>query len=76
VNFTGINAQPGRDSYGDGGGGGTHQPVGNQTGAKGGDGVVIIRAPKAAVSTTGSPQMTTEGSRHIYKFVGDGSITF
>jgi hypothetical protein len=38
--------------------------------------VVILSAIKAARSTTGSPTYTTSGSYHIYKFTGDGSITY
>ena len=42
----------------------------------GSSGVVIIRATIQAASTTGSPTYTTSGSFHIYKFTGDGSITY
>jgi hypothetical protein len=42
----------------------------------GGSGVVIIRSPTAASSTTGSPTITTVGSDTVYKFTGNGSITF
>jgi Putative Ig domain len=45
-------------------------------GANGGSGVVIIRATVQAASTTGSPTYNTSGSYHIYKFTGDGSITY
>jgi hypothetical protein len=38
--------------------------------------VVIIRAPQAAASTTGSPTVTTDGGDTIYTFTGSGSITF
>jgi hypothetical protein len=38
--------------------------------------VIIISAPSAAVSTTGSPSVTTSGGRTIYTFTGSGSITF
>jgi hypothetical protein len=45
-------------------------------GGNGGSGVVIIRAPQAAASTTGSPTITTDGSDTVYQFNGTGSITF
>ena len=44
--------------------------------ANGGSGVVILRALQAAASTTGSPTYTTSGSYHIYKFNGNGTITY
>jgi hypothetical protein len=37
---------------------------------------VIISAPRAAASTTGSPTVTTSGGNTIYTFTGSGSITF
>jgi hypothetical protein len=37
---------------------------------------VILRCSAAAVSTTGSPSVTTDGSATIYTFTGSGSITF
>lgn len=57
-----------------GGGGGT----GDYTlgGASGGSGVVIIRTPIAATSTTGSPTVTTSGADTIYKFTSSGTITW
>ena len=57
-----------------GGGGGSYGQF--AVGGAGGSGVVIIRALRAALSTTGSPVYTTSGSYHIYKFNNNGSITF
>jgi hypothetical protein len=42
----------------------------------GGSGVVIISAPVAAVTTTGSPTVTTSGGRTIYTFTASGTIIF
>lgn len=63
----------GTANTGGGGGGGA---AGSGNGGSGGSGVVIIRAPQAAASTTGSPTVTTDGSDTIYTFTGSGSITF
>jgi hypothetical protein len=38
--------------------------------------VVIISAPVAAAATTGSPTVSSDGSRTVYKFTGSGSIRF
>ena len=61
-----------------GGGGGGNQGIGSgaTSSGAGGSGVVIIRAPQAAVSTTGSPAVSNDGSFTVYRFTGDGSITF
>jgi hypothetical protein len=42
----------------------------------GGSGIVIIRVPQTAASTTGSPTVTTVGSDTVYTFTSSGSITF
>jgi len=58
-----------------GGGGGIYT---NGPGA-GGSGVVILRysdSLAAATSTTGSPTITVTGGYRIYRFTGNGSITF
>jgi hypothetical protein len=59
-----------------GGGGGGAQNDGSAQGAAGGSGVVIIRAPVAAASTTGSPTVTAVSGDTVYTFTGSGSITF
>jgi hypothetical protein len=38
--------------------------------------VVILRAKRQAIATTGSPTYTTFSDYHIYTFNGSGSITF
>jgi len=60
-----------------GGGGGGGDYVGSNNGA-GGSGVVIISVPIAftAVSTTGSPTVTTTATRRIYTFTGSGTFKF
>jgi hypothetical protein len=45
-------------------------------GKDGGDGVVIIRTTATALSTTGSPTVTTDGSYNIYSFTANGTIAF
>ena len=62
----------GTTNTGSGGGGGSSP----QPGGSGGSGVVIIRVAKAALSTTGSPTITTVGTDTVYTFTGTGSITF
>ncbi len=57
-----------------GGGGGVRNRY--NAGGAGGSGVVILRSLGQASSTTGSPTYTNSGSYHIYKFTGDGSITY
>ncbi len=71
----GNGAKSGSPDPGDantGGGGGA-------LGGNGGSGVVIVRyssAFRAAASTTGSPDYTVSGGFRVYKFTGNGSITF
>jgi len=59
--------------YGAGGGGNGIDGQGALPGARG---VVIIRAPAAASSTTGSPSVITQGADTVYTFTSSGSITF
>jgi hypothetical protein len=59
-----------------GGGGGNFIGCAIGNGGSGGSGIVVIRAPKTAQSTTGSPIITTQDGVTIYKFIGSGSITF
>ena len=61
-----------RDRSGNAGGGG--QGGGNPGGA-GGSGIVIIRLPQAATSTTGSPTVTTVGTDTVYTFLSNGTLT-
>lgn len=58
--------------YGAGGIGGNDEGAGT-AGLKG---VVIIRSPQAAASTTGSPSVTTVGTDTVYTFTNSGTITF
>ena len=75
----GIGGGGARDTAGGtntgGGGGAASGGAGVGLGAAGGSGVVIIRLPAAASSTTGSPTVTTSGGDTIYRFTGSGSIT-
>ena len=70
-----FNAQAGATNTGGGGGGGatTGYP------ANGGSGACFVYYSNTfdqAVSTTGSPTYTNNGTYHIYKFTGSGSISF
>ena len=67
-------ANTGSGGGGNGGSGGS--ATYNGTATAGADGVVIIRTLSSAVSTTGSPTVTTDGSYNIYKFTASGTITF
>ena len=74
------NGRPGVQYLGGGGGGlAGESGVGGTSGA-GGTGVVIIRTPGAAASTTGSPTVLRAGAGgtgdYIYKFTGNGTITW
>ena len=71
-------ATNGTDGLGGGGGGsgGTGGVGADGTPGDGGSGVVIIRTLATASATTGSPNLTTDGSYNIYTFTADGSITF
>ena len=56
-----------------GGGGGSGSDASN---GLGGSGIVIIKSAIPAVSTTGSPSVTTSGGFYIYRYTSSGSITF
>ena len=60
------------------GGGGGGQPAGSNSGGAGGDGVVILRTSKAhsTVTTSGTVTHTTDGNFNIYKFTGNGTISW
>ena len=66
---------PGATNSGDGGNGARSQNSAS-AGYAGGSGIVIVRHSKAAVSFTGSPTLTRVGSDFVYRFTGNGSITF
>ena len=74
-NGTSGGPQNGEANKGGGGGGGLDASQ-NYTATSGGSGVVIIRSPVAAASTTGSPTVTTVSGDTVYTFTGSGSITF
>lgn len=69
---------PGSANTGGGGGGGQGDDNASASviGGAGGSGVVIIRTNLPAVSTTGSPVVTTPSGYYVYKFNNSGSITF
>ena len=66
----------GTSNTGGGGGGNQGSGTGATSSGAGGSGVIIIRAPQAAASTTGSPGVSNDGIYTVYRFTGDGSITF
>ena len=74
-NSTSTAGTAGTVNTGGGGGGGPFQ----YNGGAGGSGIVVIRYPDtsaAAAATTGSPTITVSGGYRIYKWTGNGSITF
>jgi hypothetical protein len=79
--MNGISYLPGGDGaggFGAGGGGGARTGTAG-AGGNGGGGTIRISYPDNfanAVSTTGSPTLTTTGGLKIYTFTANGSITF
>jgi hypothetical protein len=77
--FGGSNrpASVGVANTGGGGGGGNWDGYGNNSGANGGSGVVILSVPTSLYSgtTTGSPTVTTSGSNTILKYTASGTYT-
>jgi len=61
---------------GGGGGGGGWSDATYKVPGNGGSGVVILKLPSSAASTTGSPVITTVGTNTIYQFNQNGTITF
>ena len=59
-----------------GGGAGGYGTDANNGSRAGGSGVVILRSLIVASSTSGSPQVITDGDYTVYRFTGDGSITY
>lgn len=75
--FNGPVGFPGSSNTGSGGGGSGWDNWGQTfTSGAGGSGIVVLRTLATAVSTTGSPTVTQDGSYNIYTFTGSGSITF
>jgi hypothetical protein len=58
------------------GGGGGGCGNGTYNGAAGGSGIVVIRAPRSAIGTTGSPTSSTVDTDSVYTFTSSGTITF
>jgi hypothetical protein len=67
----GVNAQSGTVNTGGGGGGTSTAGPGI-----GGSGIVVVRTSAVAVSTTGSPTVTTDAGDNVYSFLASGTITF
>lgn len=63
---------------GGGGGGGGGPPSNIGQAGSGASGVVYIRTSKynSLATTTGSPEITEVGQTRVYKFTGDGTITW
>jgi hypothetical protein len=72
------NGSAGTAYTGGGGGGAAGNNLGG-SGGSGGSGIVVIRWPnnfRNPTSSTGSPTITTVNGFTIYKWTGNGSITF
>ena len=80
--YDGSSGTYGRDGGGSLGGAGTAFTGGGGSGGQGaggagGSGIVVVKSPTAASSTTGSPTVITSvAGYYIYRFTATGTITF
>jgi len=78
-NYYGTTAATNGAAYTGSGGGGAGAYTGSNLSGNGATGVVILSYPTyigAPASTTGTPTVITTGSNYVYKWTGNGSITF